>query len=111
MVKVSNDIPEDDAWADIEVSQNLWEATIRLNNDFFRESPESQRRILAHELCHIHHAALERFLEPINGVLGSQAYEVLDKLWDTETERIADTFSFLIAERMPLPAFTEKASK
>ena len=111
VVKVSNDIPEDDSWADIEVSPNLWEATIRLSNDFFKEAPDNQRRILAHELCHIHYAGLERFLEPLSGVLGSQAYEVLDKLWDTETERVADTFSFLIAERIPLPSFTEKAAK
>jgi len=105
-LKVSNDIPADDSWADIEVSDNLWEATIRFSNDFFKESPESQRRIIAHELMHVHHAALERLLGTLEGVLGSQAYEVLDKLWDTEGERVAEALSFVVAEVLPLPEFT-----
>ena len=105
-LKVSNDIPADDSWADIEVSDNLWEATIRLSNDFFKESPESQRRILAHELMHVHNAALERLIGTLEGVLGSQAYEVLDKVWDTEGERVAEALSFVVAEVLPLPEFT-----
>ena len=105
-LKVSNDIPSDDSWADIEVSENLGEASIRLSNDFFKETPESQRRILAHELMHVHHAALERLLGTLEGVLGSQAYEVLDKVWDTEGERVAEALSFVVAERLPLPMFS-----
>jgi len=104
-LKVSNDIPADDSWADIEVSENLWEASIRLSNDFFKETPESQRRILAHELMHVHNAALERLIATLDGVLGSQAFEILDKVWDTEGERVAEALSFVVAERLPLPAF------
>ena len=104
-IKVNNDIPADDSWADIEVSENLWEATIRLSNDFFKETPESQRRILAHELMHVHHAALERLMGTLEGTLGSQAYEVLDKVWDTEGERVAEALSFVVAEVLPLPDF------
>lgn len=105
-LKVSADIPSDDSWADIEVSDNLWEATVRISGDFFKETPESQRRILAHELMHVHHAALERLLGTLEGVLGSQAYEVLDKVWDTESERVAEALSFVVAERLPLPTFS-----
>ena len=105
-LKVSNDIPADDSWADVEVSENLWEATIRLSADFFKESPESQRRILAHELMHVHTAALERLMGTLSGVLGSQAYEVLDKVWDTEGERVAEALSFVVAGVLPLPEFT-----
>lgn len=108
-IKVSNDIPADDSWADIEVSENLWEATIRISNDFFKETPESQRRILAHELMHIHNAALERLIGTLDGVLGSQAYEVLDKVWDTEGERVAEALSFVVAGVLPLPEFTRAA--
>jgi hypothetical protein len=104
-LKVSNDIPADDSWADVEVSENLWEATIRLSADFFKESPESQRRILAHELMHVHNAALERLMGTLSGVLGSQAYEVLDKVWDTEGERVAEALSFVVAGVLPLPEF------
>ena len=104
-LKVSADIPSDDSWADIEVSDNLWEATVRISGDFFKETPESQRRILAHELMHVHLAALERLMGSMEGVLGSQAYEVVDKLWDTEGERVAEALSFIVAEVLPLPDF------
>ena len=36
-VKVSESLPPDDAYADIEVSENLWSATIRLSEDFWKE--------------------------------------------------------------------------
>lgn len=104
-LKVSNDIPSDDSWADIEVSDNLWEATVRISGDFFKETPDSQRRILAHELMHVHLAALERLMGTMEGVLGSQAYEVVDKLWDTEGERVAEALSFVVAGVLPLPDF------
>jgi len=104
-LKVSNDIPADDSWADVEVSENLWEASVRLSGDFFKETPESQRRILAHELMHVHNAALERLIGTLSGVLGSQAYEVLEKVWDTEGERVAEALSFIVAEVLPLPDF------
>jgi hypothetical protein len=106
-LKVSNDIPADDSWADVEVSENLWEATVRLSNDFFKETPDSQRRILAHELMHVHNAALERLMGTLSGVLGSQAYEVLDKVWDTEGERVAEALSFVVAGVLPLPEFKD----
>ena len=104
-LKVSNDIPADDSWADVEVSENLWEASVRLSGDFFKETPESQRRILAHELMHVHNAALERLMGTLSGVLGSQAYELLEKVWDTEGERVAEALSFVVAEVLPLPDF------
>jgi hypothetical protein len=104
-LKVSNDIPADDSWADVEVSENLWEASVRLSGDFFKETPESQRRILAHELMHVHNAALERLIGTLSGVLGSQAFEVLEKVWDTEGERVAEALSFVVAEVLPLPDF------
>ena len=104
-LKVSNDIPADDSWADVEVSENLWEASVRLSGDFFKETPESQRRILAHELMHVHNAALERLIGTLSGVLGSQAYELLEKVWDTEGERVAEALSFVVAEVLPLPDF------
>ena len=104
-LKVSADIPADDSWADVEVSDNLWEATVRISGDFFKETPESQRRILAHELMHVHLAAMERLMGSLEGVLGSQAYEVLEKLWDTEGERVAEALSFIVAGVLPLPNF------
>ena len=108
-VRIASDIPADDSWADIEVSTNLWLATIRISDDFFRQEPELQRRIIAHELLHIHNAPLERLIGSLEGVLGSQAYEMLDHLWDAEGERIAEALSFVVAERLPLPSFRRNA--
>lgn len=106
-VKVSDDLPPDDAWADVEASTNLWEATIRISNDLFKEKPEKQRQVLAHELMHLHYASVERAVETLEHVLGNQAYEILEKLWDTETERAADAVSCVVAVILPLPEFKE----
>jgi hypothetical protein len=106
-IKVSTDLPGDDAWADIEASENLWIATLRLNNDFFREAPEHQRRILAHEMMHLHYASIERLIDSLEDVLGAESYVMLTKLWDVETERAAEAVSYVLAEALPLPVFKE----
>lgn len=107
-VKVSDDLPPDDAWADIEASTNLWEATIRVSNDLFKEKPEKQRQILAHELMHLHYASVERVVDTLEHTLGSQAYEIIEKVWDVETERAADAISCVVDKLLPLPEFKEK---
>lgn len=108
-IKVSDDLPPDDSWADIEVSQNLWSATIRLSNDFFKEDPEHQREILAHELCHVHYSSLERLVETLEKILGDQGYKILESLWDIESERAADSIAVPLGRLLPLPNF--KAGK
>lgn len=107
-VKVSDDLPPDDAWADIEASTNLWEATIRVSNDLFKEKPEKQRQILAHELMHLHYASVERVVDTLEHTLGSQAYEIIEKVWDVETERASDAISCVVDKLLPLPEFKEK---
>lgn len=104
-IKVSDDLPPDDSWADIEVSQNLWSATVRLSNDFFKESAEHQREILAHEMTHIHYSSLERLVETLEKVLGDQAYRILESLWDIESERAADSIAVPLGKSLPLPNF------
>lgn len=104
-VKVSEDLPPDDSWADIEVSQNLWSATVRLSNDFFKELPEHQREILAHEMAHVHYASLERLVDTLEKVLGDQAYRILESLWDIESERAADSIAVPLGKLLPLPNF------
>lgn len=106
-IKVADDLPPDDSWADVEVSQNLWSATIRLSNDFFKESPEHQREILAHELSHVHYASLERLVETLEKILGDQAYRILESLWDIESERAADSIAVPLGRLLPLPNFKE----
>lgn len=108
-LKVSSDLPPDDAWADIEVSDNLWVATIRLSNDFFKLKPAEQRRVLAHELMHVHHHALDRLVAHLEGILGGEAFSLFDSQFDTEGERVCEALSFIVADRMPLPRFNASA--
>jgi len=102
-VEVDKDTSDDDAWADIEVSDNLWEATLRVSADFFDQTQLEQRRVIAHELIHIHYAGVERAVNMLNGVLGSEGFAIFEKLFDVETERGADSLSKVLAPILPLP--------
>ena len=107
-VKISDLLPPDDSYADVEVSTNLWQATIRLSEDFWKEKAESQRRILAHEMIHMHYAGVERLLETLEASVGSMVYSIVSNIWDIETERGADALSVPLAELLPLPDFKEE---
>jgi len=106
-INVSETLPPDDAYADVEASTNLWQATIRLSEDFWKEKPDSQRRIIAHELIHLHYAGVERLVEQLESSLGSIAFDIVNSIWDVESERGADALSFPLAELLPLPEFSE----
>jgi hypothetical protein len=107
-IKISTDSPPDDAWADVEVSQNLYAATIRFSPVLWKEKPEEIRRVIAHELIHCHYAGVERLVETLEKTLGSQAYEIMSSIWDVESERGADSLSTAVAELLPLPTFGDK---
>jgi hypothetical protein len=102
-VKVSNLQPDDDAWAEIEVSDNLYQATIRFSKDLWKEKPAEIRRVVAHELIHIHQAGVERMVDTLEKPLGIAAYEIVSRTWDVESERCADSLSTIVAKVLPLP--------
>jgi hypothetical protein len=106
-IKISADPPPDDAWADVEVSQNLYAATIRFSHSLWKEKPEEIRRVIAHELIHCHYAGVERLVEVVQESLGTAAGEIVEKIWDVESERGADSLSTAVAELLPLPTFGE----
>lgn len=110
-VNVSNSLPPDDSFADVEVSTHLYQATIRLSEDFWKETPTSQRRIIAHELIHVHYAGVERMIENIEESVGTIVYDLLDRIYDVECERAADSLSVPLGELLPLPDFLEKEGK
>jgi hypothetical protein len=103
--KVGNDVPPDDAWADVEISQHLWTVTIRISDDFFNESSKHQREVLAHELTHVHYATVERLVEALRKTLGDSSYHMFERLWDIEVERAADSLAIPLSEALPLPKF------
>lgn len=107
-IKISADPPPDDAWADVEVSQNLYAATIRFSGSLWKQSPEEIRRVIAHELIHCHYAGVERLVGVVQDSLGTAAGDIVEKIWDVESERGADSLSTAVAELLPLPKFGEK---
>jgi hypothetical protein len=100
-VEVSKHPTEEDNWADIEVSDNLWTATLRVSSDFWSLDPEEKRRIVAHELLHVHYAGPERTLESLSGVLGTEAYALLSAIYEKEIERSADALSTVVSRLLP----------
>lgn len=107
-VTVSEDPAEDDSWADVEVSTNLYHATIRFSPALWKQKDTEIRRVVAHELIHLHQAGVERLVEALEKPLGSGAYEILSYTWDIESERAADSLSTVLAGVLPLPKFGEK---
>ena len=102
-ITVSPESAPDDSWADIEVSTNLYHATIRFSPKLWDEKPEDVKRVVAHELIHIHQAGIERLVETLEKPLGSSSYELVATVWDVESERSADSLSKVLAQLMPEP--------
>ena len=102
-ITVSTESAPDDSWADIEVSTNLYHATIRFSPKLWDEKPEDVKRVVAHELIHIHQAGIERLVETLEKPLGSSSYELVSTVWDVESERSADSLSKVLAQLMPEP--------
>jgi hypothetical protein len=100
-VEVSKHPTEEDNWADIEVSDNLWNATLRVSSDFWGLDSDEKRRIVAHELLHVHYSGPERTVESLNGVLGTEAYSLLSTVFEKEIERAADALSTVVARLLP----------
>ena len=100
-VEVSKHPTEEDNWADIEVSDNLWSATLRVSSDFWSLDSAEKRRIVAHELLHVHYAGAERAIEALDGVIGTEAYAILSNIYEREVERAADALSMVVAKLLP----------
>ena len=100
-IEVSKHPCEEDSWADIEVSQNLWNATLRVSAEFWGLDPQEKRRVIAHELLHVHYAGAERAIEALDGVIGKEAYEILANVFNVEVERAADALSTPVSKLLP----------
>lgn len=100
-IKVSKHPTEEDNWADIEVSDNLWNATLRVSSDFWGLPFDEKRRIVAHELLHVHYSGPERVIESLDGVIGTEAYSLLSNIYEVEVERAADHLSNVLAKVLP----------
>jgi len=104
-IKVKDYPSAEDAYADIEAHDQLWHAKLRLSEDFWKESAEDQRKIIAHELIHLHYAGVERLVNSAESVMGTAAYDLYSKVWEIEVERAADALSGPVGGLLPIPKF------
>jgi hypothetical protein len=47
-------------------------------------------------------------VEVVQDALGTTAGEIVEKIWDVESERGADSLSTAVAELLPMPTFGDK---
>jgi len=104
-VSISREAADITAHADIEVHDQRRTADLRIARDFFAQSPERQRLILAHELSHIISARLDRVIENLEEPLGKIGYALLEPNFIDATERMVEHFARLIARELPIPNF------
>lgn len=107
-IKVKDYPAAEDAYADIEAHDVLWHAKLRLSEDFWKESPSEQRKIIAHEMLHLHYAGVERLVNSTEATLGNAAYDLFSKVWEIEIERAADALSGPVGGLLPMPNFKGK---
>lgn len=100
-VEVSKNPCDEDSWADIEVSENLWNAKMRVSSEFWTLDNAEKRRVIAHELLHVHYAGAERAIESLEGVLGREGYEIISNVFNVEVERAADALSTPVSRLLP----------
>jgi hypothetical protein len=104
-IKVKDYPSAEDAYADIEPHDHLWHAKLRLSEDFFKEPAVEQRKIIAHELLHLHYAGVERLVNSVHDTLGVAAADIYSKVWEIEVERSADALSGPVGGLLPIPKF------
>jgi len=104
-ITVSREAADVTSHADIEVHDQRRTADLRIARDFFAQSPERQRLILAHELSHIISARLDRVIENLEEPLGKIGYALLEPNFIDATERMVEHFARLIARELPIPNF------
>ena len=100
-IVISLDAAESDAWADIEPNHHADSATLRLANDFWKQPPDKQREILAHELLHLVVCRQDQLVENLEDALGKVAWSVFEPQYDDATERTVDNLARIIAPMLP----------
>lgn len=104
-IELSDTPCDEDSLADIEVSDNLWQAKMRVARSFFKEKPEEQRDTVVHELIHVHTAGIERARDRMEKTLGELAWPIFQASMENEIERTVDALAKIVAPTLPVPEF------
>lgn len=98
----------DDANATTWVYDSQRRGVISLSDSWRDIPPEKQRRIAVHELLHIHESGVEDLIRlGLEGILGSQAYDMFMKIYNDKSELMIDSIATAIAPFFPLPQTQE----
>lgn len=100
---ISRDAADLEAWADIDPHSQANTAELRVSADFWRQTPERQREILAHELTHLLTCRTDQTVDNLEDALGKVAWSVFSPQYEAVAEQMVDRVSLLLAPLLPLP--------
>lgn len=95
---------EDGHRATIELFETRYSAYLRVHRDWLSFTQEEHRKIIVHELVHVHHRDITMAVECAKGGMGDgPAFAVFEQMMEQAEERSADALALAIAPHMPLP--------
>jgi len=104
-VTVIREASDVEAWADINPHEQAESAELRVSYDFWKQTPEHQREILAHEMLHIVTARLDQTVEAMEEAFGKIGWAIFEPQYVNATERVVDHIAKVLAPNLPLPEF------
>lgn len=95
--------PDEEAAASVRCVYGRRKANIYIGDDFWHSNPEEQRRIILHELIHVHQdQTLTLVEETLPDLLGKPAMFTFEKAYRQANEHGVDALAAAIADRYPL---------
>jgi hypothetical protein len=98
------DSPPDEAEARICALDNQ-RAFIGLAPKFWTHPPEQQRRILTHELVHLHFDRFSKFAELIEPQLAASTFQLFADGLEQAEEQAVEALARVLSQALPLPKF------
>lgn len=99
-----HDSPDDDDEAQISTNDGL-EATLVIHPAFWLKTPEEQREILTHELCHLHTDRTRSTWHRLSDHFRPDVYETFAGVFSDADEHTCQIFTRILAPLLPLPRF------
>jgi hypothetical protein len=104
---VWNSASTDDCDAQVEIIEGRYAALIWLHDDFFILSRAEQRRVVVHELLHLHSSGVMSAVSIASHAMAKPTRKVAVKLIRDAEEHMIDSLSVAVAKFLPLPPWEE----
>jgi hypothetical protein len=112
VVGVADDTPDrEDANAQACVPFGRRAVMIKFSPGWADRDPDELRQTVVHELVHCHLWSLDQRICDLHGIIGSAAYEVLEKAHHENLEHAVDAIALAWSETLPLPIKAKKTRK